>query len=103
MIVQRTIERKLAEALTPDHLEVVNESSNHSVPPGSETHFKVVIVSSVFEGRPLVERHRMVTRLLAEQLNTVVHALALHTFTPSQWAERGGAADSPACRGGMGK
>ena len=45
MTVQTAIEKKLAESLTPAHLEVINESHMHNVPPGSESHFKVVIVT----------------------------------------------------------
>jgi stress-induced morphogen len=43
-----TIETKLTDALHPDHLEVINESHMHSVAPGSETHFKVLVVSPTF-------------------------------------------------------
>jgi len=32
-----------------------------------------------------------------------VHALALHTFTPEEWAASGQVPDSPDCRGGTGK
>ncbi|NKB60562.1 MAG: BolA/IbaG family iron-sulfur metabolism protein, partial [Alphaproteobacteria bacterium] len=45
MTVQETIERKIAESLTPAHLDVINESHMHNVPPGSESHFKLVIVT----------------------------------------------------------
>ena len=51
--VQETIEKKVRESLDPVHLEVINESHMHSVPPGSESHFKVVVVSSKFEGKQL--------------------------------------------------
>ena len=49
------IESKLRDALAPLHLEVVNESSMHNVPRGSEAHFKVVVVSERFAR--FVERH----------------------------------------------
>ena len=45
-----SVEAKLRDKLTPQHLEVVNESHMHSVAPGSETHFKVIVVSSLCEG-----------------------------------------------------
>jgi acid stress-induced BolA-like protein IbaG/YrbA len=60
MRIQDTIERKLAERFAPVHLEVVNESGNHAVPPGSETHFKVVLVAPAFDGQRLLARHRLV-------------------------------------------
>ena len=50
----------LTAAFAPTHLEVINESSNHNVKPGSESHFKVVVVSATFAGMPPLERHRAV-------------------------------------------
>ncbi|MGR7920359.1 BolA family protein [Zobellella denitrificans] len=99
MSIQATIERKVQEALAPQHLEVINESYMHRVAPGSETHFKLVVVSDRFEGQRLLARHRALNSLLAEELAGGVHALALHTLTPAEWQARGGVPDSPACRG----
>lgn len=101
MTIQVQIEEKLAAALDPAHLDVVNESHQHNVPPNSETHFKVVIVADAFEGQRKVARHQSVYGLLAEELAGPVHALALHTYTRSEWAERFGEAPlSPPCLGG---
>ena len=47
------------------HLEVTNESAMHSVPKGSETHFKVLVVSTAFAGMGPVDRHRTVNGALA--------------------------------------
>ena len=100
MSVQSSIEARLAEAFAPQHLEVHNESHMHSVPPNSETHFKVVLVSGEFDGVRKVARHQKVYGLLAEELAGPVHALALHTYTPEEWGERSQAPDSPDCLGG---
>jgi BolA protein len=54
------IERTLSDAMALAHLEVVNESGSHNVPAGSETHFKVVLVSDAFDGVRLIARHRRV-------------------------------------------
>ena len=67
-MVKDRIEQKLTDAFDPRHLEVVNESGNHNVPDGSETHFKVVIVSDEFEGKRLLARHRHVNETLATNL-----------------------------------
>jgi stress-induced morphogen len=48
MIIEQTITRKLAERFNPAHLEITNESFMHAVPPGSESHFKVVVVSAAW-------------------------------------------------------
>lgn len=101
MSVQANIEHKLNDGLNPAHLEVTNESHMHNVPPGSESHFKVTVVSGEFEGKPLVARHRMVNALLTDELAGAVHALALHTLTPDEYFERAGKIpDSPLCHGG---
>ena len=95
------IESAVAGALSPLHLEVVDESHMHSVPPGAESHFKLLVVSETFEGQPLVARHRILNRLLQEEFQAGLHALALHTWTPEEWFEKGGAAPaSPPCLGG---
>jgi BolA protein len=99
--IQNSIEQKLAAALTPDHLEVINESNQHNVPPNSQTHFKVVIVAGEFDGQRKVARHQRMYGLLAEELDGPVHALALHTYTADEWRERHGEAPmSPPCLGG---
>lgn len=104
MSVQSTIENKIADGVNALHLEVVNESNNHNVPPGSESHFKVVLVSNDFEGQNLVARHRTVNKLLQEELSGKIHALALHTYTEAEWHERHGDAPlSPPCLGGSKK
>jgi BolA family transcriptional regulator, general stress-responsive regulator len=98
MSVQASIERKLAAAFEPQHLEVHNESGGHHVPAGSETHFKVVVVSPLFEGERLLQRHRRVNDVLADELRGPVHALAIHTFTEAEWRARfGNAPLSPPC------
>ena len=101
MIVQESIESQLQQAFAPSHLAVVNESNMHNVPPGSESHFNVVLVCDAFDGKRKVARHQQVYKVLAEHLAAGVHALALHTYTPAEWLARG--ADSPAspnCMGG---
>lgn len=100
MNVKQQIEEKLMGAFAPSYLEVVNESHMHAVPPNSETHFKLIIVSSVFEGKRAVQCHQLVYGLLADEMATGVHALALHTYTPSDWIATGNAPGSPECMGG---
>ena len=100
MIMQSAIEAKLTSVFNIDYLSVSNESHRHNVAPGSESHFKVTVVSNDFTALTLIKRHRLVNSTLAEILQQI-HALALHTFTPIEWSEREGkVADSPDCRGG---
>ncbi|MCW9047657.1 MAG: BolA/IbaG family iron-sulfur metabolism protein [Gammaproteobacteria bacterium] len=100
MSIEDDIIEKLQTALNPVYLDVTNESHKHNVPPGSESHFKVVAVTEEFNGKMLVARHRLINKALAEELAGPVHALALHTMTPDEWAEKGAAPESPPCLGG---
>ena len=101
MKVQTKIEDKITQALQPEFLEVANESHMHNVPPGSESHFKVTVVSREFDNKMLVARHRLLNQLLKEELAGPVHALSLHTLTPAEWQEKNGEIrKSPPCLGG---
>jgi BolA family transcriptional regulator, general stress-responsive regulator len=100
MSAEAYIRRQLAQIFAPDFLEVVNESHGHNVAPGSETHFKVVIVAEQFAGSRSVQRHRQVYAALEDALKGGVHALAIHTYTPQEWQAAAGAPESPACLGG---
>jgi len=101
MSIQSEIEYKLTKALSPLHLEVINESSNHNVPEGSESHFKIIMVSEAFDGKMLIARHREVNKVLKDELEGKIHALALHTYTAKEWSEvSGNAPMSPPCLGG---
>jgi len=98
---KQRIEATLQSELSPLHLEVTDESHMHNVPEGAESHFKVLVVSEKFADQKPVGRHRLMNRLLGDEFATGLHALALHTWTPEEWFEKGGVApDSPQCMGG---
>lgn len=100
MSMQETIQEKLRQAFQPEFLEVKNESHLHNVAPGSESHFKVTLVSDAFKGEMLLKRHRQVNKVLEEEMRNI-HALALYTLTGEEWFAKGGhVADSPPCEGG---
>jgi len=99
--VEQVIRQKLEDQFAPAVLEVTNESYMHSVPEGSESHFKVVIVAEKFQSMRAVQRHQLIYEALAEQLQQSVHALALHTYTHTEWEQSPQAAPtSPDCMGG---
>jgi len=99
-VVEGIIKQKLEQAFSPTFLEVLNESASHSVPEGSESHFKLVLVTDEFLDQSPVKRHQAVYAVLAEQLQQSIHALALHTYTVSEWNQRDSAPKSPDCTGG---
>ena len=88
MNIQSTIEKKVTDQIKPDFLKVENESNRHAVPENSETHFKVTVVSDIFHNMRLLARHRIINKILQSELQGPVHALALHTFTNSEWRDR---------------
>ncbi|MCX7977631.1 MAG: BolA family transcriptional regulator [Bdellovibrionaceae bacterium] len=96
------ISAQLKEHFRPHHLDLVNESDLHSGPPGRETHFKLFLVSSAFEGKSRLERQRMVNSLLAEEFRQGLHALSQRLLTPSEWLAQGKQInfDSLPCLGG---
>lgn len=93
------IEATLREHLAPTHLEITDESGQHAG-DRQESHFRVVVVSDRFEGLALIRRHRLTQDPLRAAFDQGMHALALHTYTPAEWADRQQAPASPPCRGG---
>lgn len=96
MSVEKSIRDKLEKAFSPTHLAVENESEKHAGHAGArdhlgrmtgETHFRVRVVSTFFEGKSLVERHRQVNAALEEELAGPVHALAIKALTPAEAAK----------------
>ena len=85
------------QTLQPTHAEVHDESHMHS--RGLETHYKAIVVGDAFAGKRAVQRHQLVYRTLGPLMQEI-HALALHTYTPDEWAATGAAPESPTCRGG---
>ena len=96
MQIETRIRDKLTEAFSPDRLQVDNDSHKHAhhvemhgVEKTGETHFTVTIVSAKFAGLGLVERHRMVNAVLAEELAGGVHALAIKAKAPGELPNAG--------------
>jgi len=81
MTVAATIREKLTEAFAPATLEIIDESHLHAghvgARPEGETHFRVHMSATAFEGVSRVERQRQVYAVLADELAGPVHALAL--------------------------
>lgn len=92
MTVAEIITEKLKTAFSPSELSVEDQSHLHQGHaghrPGIETHFHVTIVSAAFEGVMRVQRHRMVTNVLKDEIGNPVHALALTTKTPAEAARQ---------------
>ncbi len=102
MKIEQIIRQKIEASFHPEYYELENESSKHSVPPGSETHFRLLVVSGHFAGLSRIDRQRQVNSVLAAELNGGVHALSQRALTPEEWEKTKDQFPmvSPECRGG---
>jgi BolA protein len=98
MTIKDRIQRKLSDALTCEHLDIINESHMHAGPK-TESHFKLIVVSKDFAAQARIKRHQLVYRILSEELANSVHALSLYLYTPEEWLVREEVPDSPLCAG----
>ncbi|MGE0682287.1 MAG: BolA family protein [Candidatus Binatia bacterium] len=87
MTTKEKIETILRHTLTATEVVVEDESAQHAGHAGAASgggHYRVMVVSPLFEGKNPVARHRMVYAALAAEMQREIHALALTTLTPSQ-------------------
>ncbi len=81
------IKKRLKKAFVPVNLEIIDESRLHAGHEGAKSgggHFAVTIVSSCFEDRTPLMRHRMVYEALGELMNRDIHALRINALTPEE-------------------
>ncbi len=72
----------------PSHLDIEDDSAAHAGHAGARDgkgHFNITIVSTEFEGKTLMQRHRMVYKALTDLLATDIHALSIQALTPEQY------------------
>ena len=89
--VRERIEAILRKQLRPTRLEIRDDSARHAGHAGAAAgggHFDVTIVAAAFEGKPLLDRHRMVNEALRDLIGREIHALGLRTIAPSEIAPR---------------
>ena len=83
----------LADAFSPERLDILNESDRHAghgdhFDGSGETHLRVRIVAQAFAGMSRIARHRAITALLADELAGGLHALAIEASAPGEPARR---------------
>lgn len=80
------IKQLLNEALSPESLEIIDNSAAHAGHAGNQGggHYHVTIVSPLFEGKSLVQRHQMIYRALGDLMKHKIHALGINALTPSE-------------------
>jgi len=88
MSLKDWINATLEERLQPISLSVMDESHQHighaGWRAGGETHFRLDIVSTAFEGKSRIERHRLVNEVLKEAFQRGLHALAITARAPGE-------------------
>lgn len=81
MLVKDIIEKKLVEAFSPQHIEVIDESHKHhghsAAPEGGQSHFIVSIRAAVFSDQSRVKQQRAIYAVLKEEMAGPIHALTL--------------------------
>ena len=75
MVTPEDVKRYIAEGLACDRLEV----------SGDGQRFEALIVSPLFEGKRLVQRHQLVYAALGDRMRAEIHALSMKTLTPSEF------------------
>jgi len=100
MSIEKSMREKVEKTFSPTHLELENESKNHHR-GGRETHFKLLVVSALFEGLSRVERQRQVQLLFDQERAQGLHALTLRLLTPDEWEKNKDrlSFQSPKCAG----
>ena len=84
---EQQIRQRLETAFKPTELLLKDQSQLHAGHEGAKDgrgHFDVTIVSSTFDGKNRIERHRMVYDALGTLLESDIHALRIQAYTPSE-------------------
>ena len=83
------IEKRLKDALSPEKLEIIDQSHAHAGHAGSMQsgggHYHATIVSGAFEGKTMVQRHQLVYKALGNLMQSEIHALSIKSYTPSEF------------------
>ncbi len=87
-VVKDEIERRLTIDLSPERLEIRDDSAQHvghaGHRPEGETHFFVEVVSRQFAGQSRVARQRQVYAALGDLMQQRIHALSISALTPDE-------------------
>lgn len=70
--------QEIVETAFPGCTAVVRDTT------GTMDHYELLVVSAAFEGKRLVERHRMVYAAIGSDVGGEIHALSLKTLTPQE-------------------
>lgn len=80
MIDPEKVKEKIADEIDEAKVDVLDMT-------GEGDHFRVVVISEEFEGKPMVKQHQMIYDALGDSMDGDIHALGLKTYTPSEWKD----------------
>lgn len=81
------IRERLTAALTPESLEVIDDSASHAGHAGAKSgggHYEVIIVAQAFAGLGLLQRHRLIYDALGDAMGGAIHALSIKAYSPQE-------------------
>lgn len=88
MSLEPLMRQRLEQALAPSRLELHDDSAQHAghagAAPGGNTHWRLVIESAAFAGKPTVARHRLVYEALGPLMGNPIHALQISARAPGE-------------------
>ncbi len=92
MITKNKIAKMLTKNFLPIYFLIEDDSASHArhreALQSGGGHFSMIIVSQKFAGQKMLERHRMIYKLLKPFFKKDIHALAIQAFTPDEFAKR---------------
>jgi len=95
-VIEKKIKEIINDTLHPSVLSISNESFMHNVPKGSESHFKLIVVSNEFKKLNNVKRHQLVYKTL-DEIMSKIHALSIYAFDIDEYENDPIVLDSPNC------
>ena len=94
--IESQIINTLSTFMNLSSLKIINESFMHNVPKGSESHFKIVVVTNDFNNLSIIKRHKLIYKTLDNLMNKI-HALSIHAFNEEEFKLNPIILDSPEC------
>ena len=94
--IESQIINTLSSSMNLSSFKIINESFMHNVPDGSESHFKILVVTDDFNNVPIMQRHKLIYKNLSDLMDKI-HALSIHAFTKEEFELNPVILDSPEC------
>ena len=94
--IESQIINTLSTSMNLSSFKIINESFMHNVPKGSESHFKIVVVTNDFNNLSIIKRHQLIYKTLDNLMNKI-HALSIHAFNEEEFKLNPVILDSPEC------